>query len=145
MSNPIFSKVLVAVDGSEQSSRAVQKAAELALAGMFKKIVLLNVYDTSKVDITKLHSQEKLDQLRSDSADLLRKYEKAMIEKGVHPQIRKAGGEPSALILDMVENDNEFDLIVMGSRRLNKFQELAFGSVSDRVGRLADIPALIIK
>jgi nucleotide-binding universal stress UspA family protein len=141
----VFKKALVAVDDSEQAFRAVQKAAELVLAGMLGKVVLLNVYDNSKVDITKLHAQEKLDKLRSASMDLLQKYEKIMSEKGVHPELKKAGGEPSALILDIVENDREFDLIIMGSRRLNKFQELAFGSVSDRVSRLAEIPTLLIK
>ncbi len=141
----IFNKALVAVDGSEQSLRAVNKAAQLAAAGVVKNLVLLNVYDSSNVDITKLHSQERLDALRTASLELLQEYESIMIEKGVHPRLKRAGGEPSALILDVVDNDGAYDLIIMGSRKLNKFKELTLGSVSDRVGRLVDIPVLIIK
>ncbi len=141
----IFNKALVAIDDSEQSLRAVHKAAELASAGVISSLVLLNVYDSSKVDITKLHSQDKLDELRADSLELLQKYESIMIEKEVHPHLKRAGGEPSSLILDVVDNDGTYDLIIMGSRKLNKFKELALGSVSDRVGRLVDIPVLIVK
>lgn len=141
----IFNKALVAVDNSEQSLRAVHKAAELAAAGVIKSLVLLNVYDSSNVDITKLHSQDKLDDLRAASLELLQRYESIMLEKDVHPRLKRAGGEPSALILDVVDNDGSYDLIIMGSRKLNKFKELTLGSVSDRVGRLVDIPVLIVK
>ncbi len=141
----IFNKALVPLDNSEQSLRAAHKAAELASAGVIKDLVLLNVYDSSKVDITKLHSQDKLDELRADSLELLQTYESILIEKGVHPRLKRAGGEPSSLILDVIDNDGTYDLIIMGSRKLNKFKELALGSVSDRVGRLVDIPVLIVK
>ncbi len=141
----IFNKALVPIDDSEQSLRAVSKAADLAAAGVIKNLVLLNVYDSSKVDITKLHNQDKLDELRGDSLELLQKYEDIMVEKGVHPHLKRAGGEPSSLILDVVENDGTYDIIIMGSRKLNKFQELTLGSVSDRVTRLVDIPVLIVK
>jgi nucleotide-binding universal stress UspA family protein len=141
----VFNKALVPVDGSEQSLRAVYKAAELAAAGVISSLVLLNVYDSSKVDITKLHSQDKLDELRAASLELLKKYESMLIEKGVHPRLKRAGGEPSSLILDVVDNDGSYDLIIMGSRKLNKFKELTLGSVSDKVGRLVDIPVLIVK
>ncbi|NLO22337.1 MAG: universal stress protein [Syntrophomonadaceae bacterium] len=141
----LFNKALVPVDDSEQALRAVHKAAQLVSAGVIKSLVLLNVYDSSNVDITKLHSQDKLDDLRADSLELLQRYESIMLEKDVHPRLKRAGGEPSALILDVVDNDGSYDLIIMGSRKLNKFKELTLGSVSDRVGRLVDIPVLIIK
>ncbi len=141
----IFNKALVPVDNSEQSVRAVYKATDLAAAGVIKNLVLLNVYDSSRVDITKFHSPEKLDELRAASLELLQNYEGIMNEKGVHPRLKRAGGEASSLILDVVDNDGEYDLIIMGSRKLNKFKELALGSVSDRVGRLVDIPVLIVK
>ena len=47
--------------------------------------------------------------------------------------------------MDLIENDGGYDLVIMGSRRLNKFQELAFGSVSDKITRLVSIPVLIVK
>jgi len=145
LTNPIFQKVLVAVDDSEQSHRAVEKAGDLAEAGVIKDLVLFNVYDSSSVDITKLHNQDKLDELRHKSLVLLKQYEKTLNEKNVVCKLKRGGGDPAALIIDVIENDGEYDLIIMGSRRLNKFQELAFGSVSDKISRLVNIPVLIVK
>lgn len=149
MSNIIFNKVLVAVDASEQSRRAVQKAAQLARCGVIGNVVLFNVYDSAQVDITKLHNQEKLDHLRAESLQILKEYAEVFTELEIEPKLKRAGGDPASLILDVVDNDeaNEtpYDLVIMGSRRLNKFQELTLGSVSDRVTRLIDIPVMIVK
>lgn len=145
MSSPIFHKALLPVDESEQSHRAVEKAAELAAAGIIENLVLFNVYDSSSVDITKLHNQEKLDELRQNSLALLKKYEGILKEKGITCSLKRGGGDPAALIIDVIDNDGGYDLIIMGSRRLSKFQELAFGSVSDKIARLSSIPVLIIK
>lgn len=149
MSNVVFHRVLVAVDASEQSQRAVQMTAQLAQCGVVENVVLFNVYDSSQVDITKLHNQERLDQLRAESLLLLKEYAEVFTEMNIVPKLKRAGGDPASLILDVVDNDeaNElpYDLVIMGSRRLNKFQELTLGSVSDRVTRLIDIPVMIIK
>ncbi|MBO8159405.1 universal stress protein [Thermosyntropha sp.] len=145
MNQSIFHKVLLPVDDSPQSENAVQKAIELYQAGIIENLVLFNVYNTGNVDITKLHSSEKLDELRAESLKILEKYEKILSENNIPCTVKKAGGDPAALILDLIENDGQFDLIIMGSRRLNKFQELAFGSVTDKVTRLVSIPVLVIK
>ena len=145
METPIFNHILVAVDDSEQSQRAVEKTRDLAKAGVIGNIVLFNAYDSSSVDVTKLHNQHKLDELRNKSCVLLRKYEKMLNDKDIKCQLKRGGGDPAALILDVIENDGKYDLIIMGSRRLNKFQELAFGSVSDKIVRLVSIPVLVIK
>jgi len=141
----VFTKVLVAVDDSEQSRRAVEKAAELAQNGLIGSIDLFNVYNTGNVDITKLHNQDRLDELRAESLRILKIYEEMLKEKGISCTLKRAGGDPASLVLDLVENNKDYDLIIMGSRRINKFQELVFGSVSDKVSRLSPIPVLIIK
>ena len=140
-----FNKVLVAVDDSEQSGRAVDMTFKLANADMFGTIVLFNAYDSGSVDITKLSSAQKLDDLRAASVTILENYASQFAEQGLACQIKKAGGDPAPLILDIVENDSEYDLIIIGSRRLNKFQEFTQSSVSDKITRLVTIPVLVIK
>ncbi|HQE05929.1 MAG TPA: universal stress protein [Tepidanaerobacteraceae bacterium] len=135
----------MAVDNSEQSVRAVTMAVKMAKASIIGSVVLFNVYDSSKVDITKLHSAEKLDKLRAASMELLQSYEKLFKAEGISCQLKKAGGQPAQLILDLIENSGDFDLVMIGSRRLNKFQEFTMGSVSDKVTRLAKVPVLIVK
>jgi nucleotide-binding universal stress UspA family protein len=141
----VFENVLIPVDDSEQSRRAVVKAATLVQEGVVGKITLFNVYNTGDVDITKLRNQERLDELRSESLRILTMYEDLLKEQGIEYTLKRAGGDPASLVIDLVENNQYFDLIIMGSRRINKFQELVFGSVSDKVTRLSNVPVLIIK
>ncbi|NLJ72923.1 MAG: universal stress protein [Syntrophomonadaceae bacterium] len=145
MSNPIFKKVLLAVDNSEQSERAAQKAIELFQVGQISEIVVFNVYNTSDLDVTKLSYQEKLDEKRGNSLITLKQFAEKLDTLNIPNEIKRAGGDPASLILDLVDNEGDFDLIIMGSRRLNKFQELALGSVTDKVTRLVNLPVLVIK
>ncbi len=141
-----FNKVLVAVDDSEQSARAVEMVIRMAKASLLSSIVLVNVYDSGSVDFTKMRSVDKLDAIKAASMTLLKKYEAQLNDHGMHCQITKrTGGDASSVIIDMAEEDKEFDLIIMGSRKLNKLKELTLGSVSDKVTRLVSIPVLIIK
>lgn len=145
MSNPIFKKVLLAVDDSEQSVRAVDKAIELFQKNVINNIVLFNVYNTTSLDVTKLTYQEKLDEKRGNSLVILKQFETKLKELNIPCEVKRAGGDPASLILDLVDNDGEFDLIIMGSRKLNKFQELTLGSVTDKVTRLVTLPVLVVK
>ena len=141
----VFENVLIPVDDSEQSRRAVEKAAALVQDGFVGKINLFNVYNTGDVDITKLRNQERLDELRTESLRILKMYEDLLKEQGIECTLKRAGGDPASLVIDLVEDNPDFDLIIMGNRRINKFQELVFGSVSDKVTRLITIPVLVIK
>ena len=71
----VFENVLIPVDDSEQSRRAVEKAAAFVQDGFVEKINLFNVYNTGDVDITKLRNQERLDELRNESLRILKIYE----------------------------------------------------------------------
>lgn len=145
MGTAIFHKALVTVDDSEQSQRAIEMAIKLAQSGVIKQVILYHVYDNSFVDVTKLHNLERLDAIRAESQALLTDYAQQFLDVGLQPKLKRAGGDPATLIVDLVENDGEFDLVIMGNRRLNQFQKLVLGSVSDRVTRLVEVPVLIIK
>lgn len=141
----VFENVLIPVDDSEQSVRAVEMAASLVKEGFITNITLFNVYNTGDVDITKLRNQERLDELRAESMRILEMHESTLKGQGIDCSIKRAGGDPASLVIDLVENNKEYDLIIIGNRRINKFQELVFGSVSDKVTRLVKIPVLVIK
>lgn len=144
MANSIFNNVLVPVNDSDLSGRVIERTVEMAKLGLITNVVIFNVWEYDEVDFTKLHSSEKYDELKTESERLLERYQAAIKEQGVETEILRAGGNPSNLIIEMVEKNN-YDLIIMGSRKLNKFQEITYGSVSDRVTRLANCPILVIK
>lgn len=144
MSKQLFRKALVPVNASDLSERVIDQAAELMKSGLVETMVLLSVWDADEIDYTKLHALEKEEKLKKMARDVLAKYKKQLKDLGLEVDARLAEGEPSEVILNVVKN-YEFDLIIMGGRKLNKFQELVFGSVSDRVTRLSSVPVFIVK
>jgi nucleotide-binding universal stress UspA family protein len=144
MGSILFPKALVPVNGSDLSERVVVQAAQCVNSGMVGEITLLNVWDVAEVDYTKPHAAEKEEIVKSKGRKVLSKYCDELQKKGVQASTVLSGGNASDVILEQV-NQGNYDLIIMGSRKLNKLQELIFGSVSDRVTRLSSIPVLIVK
>jgi nucleotide-binding universal stress UspA family protein len=108
----VFENVLIPVDDSEQSVRAVEMAASLVQQGFITNITLFNVYNTGDVDITKLRNQERLDELRAESMRILEMHESTLKGQGIDCSIKRAGGDPASLVIDLVENNKEYDLII---------------------------------
>jgi nucleotide-binding universal stress UspA family protein len=54
------------------------------------------------------------------------------------------GEEPDPTIVKHV-NENNFDVVVIGSRGLSALQEFVLGSVSHKVAKRANCPVLIVK
>ncbi|MEC0703363.1 universal stress protein, partial [Bacillus spizizenii] len=53
-------------------------------------------------------------------------------------------GEPGPTIVSYA-NENQFDMLIVGSRGLNSLQEMVLGSVSHKVAKRANCPVLIVK
>jgi nucleotide-binding universal stress UspA family protein len=62
----------------------------------------------------------------------------------VNAHINVTFGEPSDSIVSYA-NENEADLIVVGSRDISGLKRLLFGSVSEKVSHHSNIPVLIAK
>lgn len=144
MSEILFNKALVPINASELSERVIIQTARCVRSGMVQEISLLCVWEADEVDYTKLHAAEKEEILKGQARKVLTQYRDQLKEQGIAAEVILDGGNPSDVILEQVKKEN-YDLIIMGSRKLNKLQKLIFGSVSDRVTRLSSVPVLIIK
>jgi nucleotide-binding universal stress UspA family protein len=139
-------RVLVPIDGTEGSIRAVRFAADLAeSAGA--SITLLHVYDASAVAImgmSALSGAEVDDAIARVSAAFLEKARKeALVRAPLEVRTLSKVGHPSDEIVDLAEAEGA-DLIVVGSRGLSSFQGLLVGSVSDRVVHRAPCPVTVV-
>jgi nucleotide-binding universal stress UspA family protein len=144
MSNFAFHKALVPVNASDLSDRVILKAAELAGKGFVEKLVILSVWEADKIDYTKLHAAEKAAEMKAKAQAVLDAHKTHLNAKSVEAEYILAGGDPADIIINCVEK-GDYDLIIMGSRKLNKLQEIIYGSVSDRVTRLVSIPIFVVK
>nr|WP_304214674.1 universal stress protein [Fredinandcohnia onubensis] len=139
----MYSKILLAADGSEHSRRAAEHAIMLTNGKLHTQIEIVYVVDPNKVKSDVLESWNAPD--IGDKRRLrLREIEQIMRESGVSYKITFLQGEPGPTIVNFA-NKNKFDLVIIGSRGLNVLQEFVLGSVSHKVAKRANCPVLIVK
>ncbi|MFS2248667.1 universal stress protein [Bacillus sp. A31] len=141
----MYKKILLAVDGSVHSERSTDHAIQLGklTTDTEVEVELIYVLDYSKSKSEVLHSgsAEALEQARRLR---LKKIEEKFQTEEFPYKLTMRHGEPGPTIVSYA-NDNHFDLVIIGSRGLNSFQEMVLGSVSHKVAKRVDCPVLIVK
>ena len=144
MGEKLFQRVLVPINESDLSERVIDKVELMALQGILGDIYIMTVWEVNKVDYTKLHSPDKEKLLKEQANAVIEKYFGRLKGQGILVRTILSAGEQALAILKEIEK-NDYDLVIMGSRHLNKIQEIIYFSVSDKVTRLSSIPVLVIK
>ncbi len=141
----MFSKILVPVDGSENSYRSLNHA--LFLHSKIKShLTILYVIEVPPFVIFQSQLIDSImAQLEKEASDVLgRCKDKAKEYDTQCETIILEGSNPGSLIIDYSEN-NSFDFIVMGSRGKGTFKNALLGSVTNRVLHHSKTPVLVIK
>jgi len=136
---------LVAVDGSENSHRALKYAVDLA-EKLSAEVTVFNVY---RQDIYEAVSKREpkprpVDEYIEDARLLARKMAQSALRKSVKMECKGALGYPPDEILDEGVK-GKYDLIIMGfhgERGLGRLKIM--GSVSRRVLEGSSIPVLVV-
>ena len=146
----MFKKILVPVDGSKGALDALDAAIELQKL-TDAEIQLLCVFKHHSLFEASLSMVRPEDIQIPDEA--LTQYAKEVVEHAkAHAEEKGAkkvrgfvrGGRPSKAIVQVAE-ENNFDLIVMGSRgTTGDVDGMLLGSVSHRVAGRARIPVLVV-
>ena len=142
--------ILVPVDGSEHSKKALEFALELC-AGLGGSITLLHVAQSVPADRTLIlggaavtieASREELNKAGRQVIDAA-----VTMAKGQNCQVSAADvmrGDPAAQIVAQAKS-MQADLIVMGSRGLSDLAGLVLGSVSHKVNPLSSCTCILVK
>jgi nucleotide-binding universal stress UspA family protein len=155
----MFTKILVPVDGSSHSEKALKYAISIAKE-YNGTICLIHIVSTSplvsapisEVGIpgavsglpTSALSLKVIEGMRKAGEKILTKYEAAVKAEGIPVTCVLDDGNPVERIVKTAE-EGKYSLIVMGARGISKVKALLLGSVSDGVCRKAPCPVLIIK
>lgn len=137
-----LAKILVPVDFSENSRRAV--AAATAMKGEKTSLLLLHV--VLNPAFTGLHPGEYLRLFGVDPSlpERLRERMREWMEgQPFEAEVREAD-DVAASILD-VASERSCDLIVVGTRGLTGFDYFMMGSVAEKVVRHSPVPVLSVK
>jgi nucleotide-binding universal stress UspA family protein len=137
----MFGKILLAVDGSPQSDKAVQLAAKVA-APTGDEVIVTHVVE---VVPTKVGVSES--ELREDAEQLVERQVKELTAAGVNASIW-LGRAPNGSVGRVLVNgatEHRAGLIVMGSRGRSDLGSLLLGSVAHQVLHHSHCPVLIAR
>jgi nucleotide-binding universal stress UspA family protein len=132
----LYQKILVPIDGSEHSKRALNEAIRIAKMTS-GNITLLNVQSNH----AKIPSATSSDATHSI---ILNDSKRIAEAEGVQADTLLQEGS----VIDMIvktAKEGKFDLIVVGARGLSKFEELLLGSVSHGVLEKAPCPVIVTR
>ncbi len=129
----MIAKILVPVDGSEHSFRALAEALVIAKS-TGAEITAMHVIE--RPPTVYVESQKLLDDLmakyRSESSKVLDKCKENAKSSGVELETVIAERDAASNIISYAEK-GKFDLIVIGRRGLGRFKEMVLGSTSSKV------------
>jgi nucleotide-binding universal stress UspA family protein len=133
--------ILVPVDGSASSRRAVQLAAEMSRA-FGAKLTLLHVAPIQELPVLMSEAEDP----REDREAELVLGEQAKIARGlgVEASVVVRRGRIATQILRHVEGSKP-DLVIMGTRGLTGAKSLLLGSVSRSVSRRAQSQVVLVR
>lgn len=140
----MYTKILLATDGSENARRAANEVAGLARE-LSSHVILVYIINTPP-------SQSRMAKANFDVHSLLEEDAKTdvgdtikIFETGAIPYTLKVAiGDPAAEIIEIAEKEMA-DLIVIGSRGLGTIKGVFMGSVSQKVAHQASCPVMIVK
>ena len=133
--------ILVPVDGSASSRRAVELASAMAHA-FGATLTLLHVAPVS--DLPTLIGESESPRDTEEGQVILAEAARLAKRRGVEPSIALLRGRASGQILRSAEAHRS-DLIVMGTRGLTGARSVLLGSVSRAVSRRAKAQVVLVR
>lgn len=149
----MYKKILLPTDGSEYAEKAGEKAIWIANAGL-ADLVVLSVVDMGYLDaLSEQDLKAKLDKsLQKEGKEAVEKFSAQLMDskcqgvcrQNVNLKTEIKEGNPADVILKTIEED-EIDLVVMGSSGKHALERFVYGSVTDKVVRSAKCSVLVVK
>jgi nucleotide-binding universal stress UspA family protein len=137
--------VLVAVDGSEPSDRAVQHAADLLTAGLAAELHLLNVQPNLGGAISTFVSKEQIDSYHREEGEKALASALALAKKaGVAVKTHIGVGRQGEVVHDYVDKLGA-GLVVIGTRGHTGLAGVLLGSVAQDVIAHVEVPVTLVK
>ncbi|WP_293033139.1 universal stress protein [Natronococcus sp.] len=140
----MFDRILVPVDGSDHSRRALRIAATEFETN---EIVVLHVLDPFRAASTTeeaVWNREYMDEREREAEELLEEYAELGAEFDVPVRTELARGSPARAIVGAVD-DLDVDHVVVGSQGRSGIGRVLLGSVAETVSRRAPVSVTIVR
>ena len=144
----MYQRILVPVDGSPTSERALQEALQLAQqqSGRLELVHVLGDVRLMEAN-SYINYAEMKDAMTSAGKKLLEQTRAVAQQSGTAAEVKllEAGGARIASAIVEEARQWEADLIVIGTHGRTGFSRVLFGSVAEGVVRTAHIPVLLMR
>ncbi len=140
-------RIGIAIDGSENSLRALREA--IRLGKMMKEpasLLLINVHLSALISpvargIDRKQIESYMDQIAEEE---LADAKRIAADAGIPVEIVKGHGEVAPTILETLKNE-KLDLLVLGGKGRSSVTDLLLGSVTTKLISLSPIPVIVVK
>ena len=144
-----LSRLLVPVDYSEQSRRALEYAGQLAQA-FTATLDIVHCFDrpsyvSDDVYIERQGKRRPLIEVLREDADreMAQFLAGSKLPEGITVNSDLVGGDPAGAVCDRLR-DHDYDVVVIGTSGKTGVRQLLLGSVAARLVRLSPVPVLTI-
>lgn len=138
-----YNRILVAVDGSEGSLKALRKAVDITKRNNAKLYITHILDDSGSLPF---NVEQYVKFAETTGRELLEKCQTYAKDNGlIEMALLLDTGSPRTMISKTIPEREEIDVIIMGARGLNAVERFFIGSVSDYVIRHAICDVLIVR
>ncbi|WP_426964280.1 universal stress protein [Haloparvum alkalitolerans] len=139
----MYDNILVPTDGSPASDAAIDHAVDLA-ERYDARVHALYVVDGAAYSTLEAGAQVVVEALEKEGEEATDRVAEAAADAGVEAVSTVTTGTAYRSISDYVE-ENDIDLIVMGTHGRQGLDRYLLGSVTERVVRTADVPVMTVR
>jgi nucleotide-binding universal stress UspA family protein len=137
--------ILVAVDGSQPSDRAVQHAVDMLAAGLGAQLHLLNVQPNLGGAISTFVSKEQIDSYHREEGEKALASAVALAKKGgIAAKTHIGVGRQGEIVADFVDKLGA-GVVVIGTRGHTGLAGVLLGSVAQDVIAHVKVPVTLVK
>jgi nucleotide-binding universal stress UspA family protein len=147
--NPKFSKIMVAIDGSEHSMKAAEYAQAItkSFAAQLYAVTVTYIpesYHVKQKDI--LADSRETSDSKTDVEMWFEEFNRNARENNIQLQTELINSQRPVdyVLLEYAEKEN-IDSIIVGTRGRSGFKKLLLGSVASEVVKYAHCPVMVIK
>lgn len=143
-----YKKIIVPIDGSGWSERAIPHAIDIARNNN-SELILLHVFRPPATEyvgeIALAGQDEQLMELREEAKQHLMAIRNNIRAENINVRVQLIEGTGVAGIICDYINDEKADLVVMSSHGYTGITRWLFGSVAQKVMQGVNVPVLIIR
>lgn len=141
----MLEKILLGVDGSEDSKKAVAAAAEIARAVPLSEVLVCHVREIQYPRGRAL-AEVPLEEA-SEASEIVDDVVAGLQADGINARGTVRSGAAGAVAKELLEEakSSRVGLIVVGSRGLTDFTALLVGSVAHKLMQHAECPVLVVR